>query len=76
MFAADISQMVVKLVNQYIGVVKIVLTRYVDSLLTMNVTSQCLLLSPRESDSESRHVDAIMLGEKFESILGALLNGD
>ena len=65
MFAADISQMMVKLVNQYIGVVEILLTRYVDSFLTMNVTSQCLLLSARESDSESRHVDAIMLGEKF-----------
>jgi len=57
--------MMVKLVNQYIGVVEILLTRYVDSFLTMNVTSQCLLLSARESDSESRHVDAIMLGEKF-----------
>jgi len=75
-FAADISQMMVKLVNQYVGVIEVFLARYVDRLLTMNVTSQCLLLSPGESDSESRHIDAIMLGEEFESILGALLNRD
>jgi hypothetical protein len=37
--AADIPEMMVKLVNQYIGVIEIVLTRYVDRLLTMNVAS-------------------------------------
>ena len=74
--AADISQMMVKLVNQYVWVVKVFLARYVDRLLTMNVAAERLLLSPRESDSESGHVYAIMLGEKFESIFGALLNRD
>src|SRR5207249_7640215 len=38
-FAADISQMVVKLVNQYIRVVEIFLARYVDRLFTMDVAS-------------------------------------
>jgi len=39
MFAPNISQMMVKLVNQHIWVKEIFLARYVDSLLTMSIAT-------------------------------------
>jgi hypothetical protein len=70
--STNISQVMVKLVNQHVGVEEIFLTRYVDSLLTMDVAAESPLLSPRESDSKSRHFNAIMLGEEFQRLFGPL----
>jgi len=68
--------MMVKLVNQYIRVVEIFLVGYVDRFFTMDVASKRPLLSAGESDSKSRHFNAIMLGEEFESVLWTLLDRD
>ncbi len=76
MLAANISQMMVKLVNQHVRVVEIVLAGYVDGLFTMDVASKRPLLPPGESDSESRHFNAIMLGEEFKRVLWTLLDRD
>ena len=75
-FASNISQMMVELVNQHIRVVEILLARYVDRLLTMNIAPQRPLLSPRKSYSESGQLNTIMLREELERILGALLDRD
>jgi len=68
--------MMVKLVYQHVRVVEILLVGYVDRFFTMDVASKRPLLSPRESDSKSRHFNAIMLGEEFKSVLWTLLDRD
>ena len=73
---ANISQMVVKLVNEHIRVVEIFLIGYVDRFFTMDIASKRPLLPARESDSESRHFNAIMLGEEFKRVLRTLLDRD
>ena len=70
----NIPQVMVKLVDQHVGVEEIFLTRYVDSLLTMDVAAESPLLSPRESDSKGRHFNAIMLGEEFQRLFRPLLD--
>ena len=74
MFPSDISQVVVEFVNQHIRVVEILLARYVDRLLAMNVAAQGLLLSRGEPDSKRRHVNTIVFGEEFERVLGTSLD--
>ena len=74
MFPSDISQVVVEFVNQHVRVVEILLARYVDRLLAMNVAAQGLLLSRGEPDSKRRHVNTIVFGEEFERVLGTSLD--
>ena len=74
--ATDISQMMVKLVNQHVRVVEVFLARNVDRLLTMDVASERPLLPPRKSHSEGGHFHSIVLGEELERVLWASLYCD
>src|SRR5437870_13393573 len=71
---ANISQMVVKLVNEHIRVVEILLIGYVDRFFTMDIASKRPLLPARASASDSRHYNAIMLGEGFKRVLRTLVD--
>jgi len=68
--------MMVKLVNQHVRVIEIFLVGYVDRFFTMDVASKRPLPPARESDSESRHFNAVMLGEEFKRVLWTLLDRD
>lgn len=71
MFSSNVSEVMVKLVDDDIWIVQIVLTRDVDRLLPVYITAESTFLPSGQANSEFRLLDVEVLGEELQRVLGS-----
>ena len=76
MLSANMSEVMVELVDYDVGIVEEFLTGDVDRLVPMDIASECFLLSAWKSHLQSRSLYSVVFAEKIESFFGTLSDRD